>query len=132
MLCYAIVVARFQFPVLFGVLAFVAHSQCDATVSLAFILKVDIKNASCVRETVVPCGEVNRLSIGKDGVLGMLRNWPVSQVVLWTRVLLGVYQELVPQRHRHRVSHVSSTNLLQGVSQGGGTVEHGCVGDAVC
>jgi hypothetical protein len=60
MLCYAIVVTRFQFPVLFEVLAFVAHSQCDATVSLAFILKVDIKNASCVRETVVPSGEFNK------------------------------------------------------------------------
>ena len=60
MLCYAIVVARFRFPVLFGVLAFVAHSQCDATVSLAFILKVDIKNTSCVRETVVRVGNLNK------------------------------------------------------------------------
>jgi len=61
----------------------------------------------------------------------MLRDWSVPQVVLRTRVLLGVYQELVPQRHWHRVSHVPPANLLQGVSQGGGAVEQGCMGDAV-
>ena len=61
----------------------------------------------------------------------MLRDWSVPQVVLRTRVLLGVYQELVSQRHWNGVSHVSSTNLLQGVSQGGGAVERGCMGDAV-
>ena len=61
----------------------------------------------------------------------MLREWSVPQVVLRTRVLLGVYKELVSQRHWHGVSHVSPTNLLQRVPQGGGTVERGCVGDAV-
>ena len=61
----------------------------------------------------------------------MLRDWSVPQVVLWSRVLLGVYQELVSERYRNRVSHVPSTNLLQGVSHGGGSVEDGCMGDAV-
>jgi hypothetical protein len=72
-----------------------------------------------------------RLSSGKDGVLRMLRDWSVPQVVLRTRVLLGVYKELVSERHWDRVSHVPATNLLQGVSQGGGAVEDGCMGDAV-
>jgi len=61
----------------------------------------------------------------------MLRNWPVSQVVLRPRVLLGVYQELVSQGNWNWVSDVPSPNLLQGVPQGGGAVEHGCMGDAV-
>jgi hypothetical protein len=61
----------------------------------------------------------------------MLRDWSVPQVVLRTRVLLGVYKELVSQGYRNRVSHVPTPNLLQGVSQGGGAVERGCMGDAV-
>ena len=61
----------------------------------------------------------------------MLRDWPVPQVVLRPRFLLGVYKELVPQRHWHRVSYVPSTNLLQGVSQSGGAVEYRSMGDAV-
>ena len=61
----------------------------------------------------------------------MLRDWSVPQVVLRPRFLLGVHKELVSQRHWHWVSHVPAANLLQGVSQGGGSVEHGCMGDAV-
>jgi len=61
----------------------------------------------------------------------MLRDWPVPQVVLRPRFLLGVYKELVSQRHWNRVSYVPAANLLQGVSQIGGSMEHGCVGDAV-
>ena len=61
----------------------------------------------------------------------MLRDWSVPEVVLRTRVLLGVYKELVSQGYRNRVSHVSPSNVLQGVPQGGGAVEDGCMGDAV-
>jgi hypothetical protein len=53
----------------------------------------------------------------------MLRDWSVPQIVLRTRILLGVYQELVSERHWHGVSHVPATNLLQGVPQSGGAVE---------
>ena len=75
--------------------------------------------------------EPNRETLTNNGVLRMLRDWSVPQVVLRTRVLLGVYQELVFERHWHRMSHVPSANLLQGVSHGGGSVEDGCMGDAV-
>ena len=78
---------------------------------------------------------MNRLSIFIsnvcNGVLSVLRDWPVPQVVLRPRVLLGVYKELVYERNWDGVSDVPSSNLLQGVPHAGGAVEHGCVGDAV-
>ena len=79
----------------------------------------------------VPTREQSSETLTNNGVLRVLRDWSVPQVVLWSRVLLGVYQELVSQRHWNRVSHVPSANLLQGVSHGGGSVEDGCMGDAV-
>ena len=86
-----------------------------------------LKNTCCARQHLIQ----EEMFITKNGVLGMLRDWTVPQVVLRTRVLLGMYKELVSQGNWHWVSHVSATNILQRVSQAGGTVERGCMRDAV-
>lgn len=57
----------------------------------------------------------------------MLRDWTVSPTVLWSRVLFGVYKELVSQGNRNRVSDVPSTNLFQGVQDGTGSMGRRCV-----